>query len=1508
MRMQIRSRNLFFGLLVPIILQLFSLATPKEKDELATPLMPDIVGCAGTDATVFYCTFCTDLDMVIDLLDNLNGSPRTGGTWTDLDNSGLDISDPFQVDISSLGTGIYRFEYATSAGGACPADVAVLSLNITGANTIACVDQIDAILGSDCTFELTVENILAGSTVCEDELSVLAFDFRTGFNGDVLNSEHVGRILDVVLFREGCAQPICNSTILLEDKGRPELSNIDWRADQITLYCEDLDIFINNEKSWNDPTYKYYLGGPLINECSGFQVAVTDNVVYEPCQSEVYARLLRTFIITDAAGNFSSTTLEAEFIYPEIDKIAKLPDIVINNCDPNSVPIPATYPYLINSFGDTIYLKEDGCDYSIGFEDRDFTVCGGSKKVEREIRYFDWCTDEFFPIDTLVIKIGDFSGPIIQRNVDTAVIRTSAFSCGGAISFRKTDLEILFDIQIDECNTSDIGIIGRVESWLPEVDYVDSSYQRGEAIHHENYIDNIPAGLHRFIVTLSDGCKAEATDTLYFRVEDRTPPVMACIDRLLVAMSEGPYGKISYIDINEGSSDNCEIISFKVRRKVPSSSHEYYDYDGDGVVIGEELDEEGFTLFDDQRSNGDYVEYYCNDLLQPEQQIELWAWDKDGNKSTCWANILLEDKIPPVCIAPEDTTILCYEYFPPDLTYFGEAIPSDYTCGDIVVEELTPIDSRDQCGNGQLIRQFQAIKNPDTDFPRVGPVCLQTITIENIQDYAICFPADTTLDCGLLLDEIQPLIEENGCALFAVSQEDIRLEAENDACYKIIRTYSLINWCEYQPDDPFVHIDRDVDGDGLPGDEGICVVVRTDSATYLDVNTNPRDTFPNQRGYWQSSNANPNVASTGYWKYTQHIQVRDTTPPQLSFPDTLVFESRYMASVEGCFGIGEIPFFIEETCDSFINLEISLDLEAKGTDIIPLGEEFLFGNFPDYYVMTDFPVGNHELRVEANDGCGNTAYIAIPFEVIDKKAPAPICNDRLVVEMSYFENNGELEAFASARVDALLASPVYDCNGQGPDGLITDYSINRVGSTVVRGQRELFFDCADVNMFIPVAVYAWDEAGNNDYCTTFIQIQDNNAVCERLANVGVISGNIQTPEGRMVENVMVELSGEEDAFYATGSSGDYLFEALPSGKNYTIRPAKNDDIKNGVSTLDLIKVQKHVLGGALITDPYRLIAADINNSKSVSTLDMIQLRKIILNVEGSFKNNTSWRFVEANYQFPDDTNPWLENFPESIQLEEMQGPEDVRFIGIKIGDVNASAVANHIDGATIGRNAGQLDLQIHEESLTKGEVVAVPIRVADLAEVEGFQGTLSFHTDKLTFLTMNYGLLEAGEIGYFEGGNHMSFSWNRSGSKQEVDNQVLMTVYFKAKKNVFLSNAIELSSLHTRSEAYTVFGEQMDLNLVFENQDSEEYHWKLFSNQPNPFRELTTFPFFLDESQVLKMEIYDLMGRKIWSNESNWEAGLQTLQLSAAIFPAKGIYYFRMQVGKEQVTKTLLLE
>jgi hypothetical protein len=87
---------------------------------------------------------------------------------------------------------------------------------------------------------------------------------------------------------------------------------------------------------------------------------------------------------------------------------------------------------------------------------------------------------------------------------------------------------------------------------------------------------------------------------------------------------------------------------------------------------------------------------------------------------------------------------------------------------------------------------------------------------------------------------------------------------------------------------------------------------------------------------------------------------------------------------------------------------------------------------------------------------------------------------------------------------------------------------------------------------------------------------------------------------------------------------------------------KNDDWGNGVSTLDLVLIQKHLLGIKALDNSYDLIASDANLSGSISAADLFEFRKLILGVEDELSGGKSWRFVEGSYSFANPMSPWNE--------------------------------------------------------------------------------------------------------------------------------------------------------------------------------------------------------------------------------------------------------------------------
>jgi hypothetical protein len=173
-----------------------------------------------------------------------------------------------------------------------------------------------------------------------------------------------------------------------------------------------------------------------------------------------------------------------------------------------------------------------------------------------------------------------------------------------------------------------------------------------------------------------------------------------------------------------------------------------------------------------------------------------------------------------------------------------------------------------------------------------------------------------------------------------------------------------------------------------------------------------------------------------------------------------------------------------------------------------------------------------------------------------------------------------------------------------------------------------------------------------------------------------IYGTITTEEAEGIEGVTVSISCSSVYTTITDASGSYIFENIPEGETCSMGVFLNDNWHNGVSVFDMIIISKHILAVQLLDSPYKMIAADINNNGQISESDLLELMAFNYGDIDEFPNNTSWRFIPADYVFPDPTNPWLEEFPETINIDGVTGDVEVNYIGIKIGDVNGSVSPN----------------------------------------------------------------------------------------------------------------------------------------------------------------------------------------------------------------------------------------
>jgi hypothetical protein len=115
----------------------------------------------------------------------------------------------------------------------------------------------------------------------------------------------------------------------------------------------------------------------------------------------------------------------------------------------------------------------------------------------------------------------------------------------------------------------------------------------------------------------------------------------------------------------------------------------------------------------------------------------------------------------------------------------------------------------------------------------------------------------------------------------------------------------------------------------------------------------------------------------------------------------------------------------------------------------------------------------------------------------------------------------------------------------------------------------------------------------------------------------------------------------------------------------------------GMSTLDLITLQRHISGQELITEPYKLYASDLDGNGHVGANDLLLLKKALL---GGYKipgynGNLSWVFFgdPCDPSTPEDLfnaycHPGVEVDHTGVF------PATISFKAIKMGDVNGDNV------------------------------------------------------------------------------------------------------------------------------------------------------------------------------------------------------------------------------------------
>jgi thiol-disulfide isomerase/thioredoxin len=353
----------------------------------------------------------------------------------------------------------------------------------------------------------------------------------------------------------------------------------------------------------------------------------------------------------------------------------------------------------------------------------------------------------------------------------------------------------------------------------------------------------------------------------------------------------------------------------------------------------------------------------------------------------------------------------------------------------------------------------------------------------------------------------------------------------------------------------------------------------------------------------------------------------------------------------------------------------------------------------------------------------------------------------------------------------------------------------------------------------------------------------------------------------------VQISVDAPAFDTTfTASGAYNLANIPALANsaYSIAPFKGGDPLQGVSTFDMLLIAKHILNLTPLTQPWQLLAADLNCSGSVTSLDIVEGRKLILGINNSLNacGGAAWRFVADPPGMPEHGSC-------------------LNFRGVKIGDINGPYFASDPDDREAAR------LYCHNRRLQAGQTYLIPMFADMDMRINGIQ--LGFGTSPAR---MRIRKIESPVLQGFDGENYtlqhersqgyIPLSWNANASPAgTTTGQPLLILEIEVLQSGLLCDMLGLRQ-QLKAEIYTEDGDNMPFALDMRSPENAQNE-PLFLLAPNPAKETVVVYFISKQTSEVLFRIADLQGRTVFESNVATIEGQNGVELRPNV-PLSGLY------------------
>jgi len=630
----------------------------------------------------------------------------------------------------------------------------------------------------------------------------------------------------------------------------------------------------------------------------------------------------------------------------------------------------------------------------------------------------------------------------------------------------------------------------------------------------QNTLSNLPVGKYYAVYIGRDASGNRSNECrIYFNINDSNAPQAICVDALNVSFVNGS-ATISVEDVDAGSSDNCGAVTKEIRKEGGSW--------------------------------GQTVSLTCAEINN-DGRITLRVTDSNGAQNSCWVQITGKDNSVPDCEPLENKTVACEDFHANEFgtstdnndnndfdetewttltgtleTAYNQAFGNPDCSSNSACEGTTNIEQAYQlitagCGETKIKRRYRATDggSNQSDWKE------QLITLTVTQDFSVTFPEDWAGNCGDNFPTADLNLATGGCSILAWTHEDKRFDTANDACYYIERTYSITNWCLHTVGDTPQEIAREEGEHGFSNGKTV---------THLT------------------------AGNYGIFEYVQILKINDNTAPTITINATDECLTGTACSDQKTFSISA------NDCLGDQGLTYSYELLENGT-VVKSGQMATFS--------TTVTPTTYEVKWTVNDNCGNSATTSATYSFKDCTRPNPFCLDGIATVV---DANGKALVWATDLNQKSLDNCSEEANLEFRvyhpilAGTITKPQIGDSGEVALALPKSLELDCNYLGTQ-DIELYVIDEAGNWDFCTGSVFVQDGSGACGSgivdSNDVAMVAGGIITTNNIPLANVSLTAKGTAlyEQTVTTDDSG--IFELnLPRGIGYVISFDKEDDNGN----------------------------------------------------------------------------------------------------------------------------------------------------------------------------------------------------------------------------------------------------------------------------------------------------------------------------------------------------------